>query len=401
MITSLKDDTYGGDTNNDGASTSPAPGDWGEIWLYGTGNLNLDHAIVRYGGGYLGWEHGTITAYITLYPSDGASVSISNSVIEHNLYDGVFLHDEDATTLSNLSITSSTIRNNNWNGVTTEGIGIGFAIIRGSSIYNSAGYGVYNGNISNGFDARYNYWGSDNGPAPYGQGDAINTYQEWDPICECVVTKPAVIFTPPLDSSGQIVGPPPAQTYGTPSTTTSISVADPVNVVFGNYTYQYTDLAFPTLGEGFTFLRTYNSASTDFGPLGLGWTHSYDIFATQPTTNTVVILREDGRKDMYTDAGGGNYLSPPGVYDTLRFVTDHFVLTRKDQAVYSLTRMAHWLAWPIILVTQRHFLIQVATWSHSPSPPVDRSLSLIQGTCLHRSAILLDAQSVLVTPIAC
>ncbi len=123
VITSLKDDTYGGDTNNDGASTSPAPGDWGEIWLYGTSNLNFAHAIIRYGGGNLSWEHGTIMAYLTSSPSDGVSVSISNSVIEHNTDDGVYLRDEDPTTLSNLSITNSTIRNNGRNGVGAQGVG--------------------------------------------------------------------------------------------------------------------------------------------------------------------------------------------------------------------------------------------------------------------------------------
>ncbi len=122
-FTSYKDDSVGGDSNEDGNTSSPAPGDWAEIWLYGTGNLNLDHAIVRYGGGSLSWEHGTIMAYLTSSPSDGVTASISNSVIEHNTDDGVYLRDEDATTLSNLSINSSVIRNNGRNGVSTQGVG--------------------------------------------------------------------------------------------------------------------------------------------------------------------------------------------------------------------------------------------------------------------------------------
>lgn len=53
-FTSLKDDTFGGDTNADGALSSPAPGDWGYV-SFGSGSTNssmqLQYLKVRYGGG--------------------------------------------------------------------------------------------------------------------------------------------------------------------------------------------------------------------------------------------------------------------------------------------------------------------------------------------------------------
>jgi hypothetical protein len=53
IMTSLKDDTAGGDTNGDGNSTSPSPGDWGHIAFFDSSvdaeNL-IEHADIRYGG---------------------------------------------------------------------------------------------------------------------------------------------------------------------------------------------------------------------------------------------------------------------------------------------------------------------------------------------------------------
>ena len=49
VITSIKDDEYGGDTNKDGGSTYPQPGDWEEIKNNG-GTINMSHVTALYGG---------------------------------------------------------------------------------------------------------------------------------------------------------------------------------------------------------------------------------------------------------------------------------------------------------------------------------------------------------------
>lgn len=51
VFTSLFDDTAGGDTNNDGAATMPAPGDWNLVYFSHVSSGNsMSHTQVRYGG---------------------------------------------------------------------------------------------------------------------------------------------------------------------------------------------------------------------------------------------------------------------------------------------------------------------------------------------------------------
>lgn len=74
IFTSLRDDSVGGDTNNDGNASSPAEEDWGTISHVGTAvAATYDHVLWRYGGNTdFGW--GPLVKV-----QDGAGVIIRNS----------------------------------------------------------------------------------------------------------------------------------------------------------------------------------------------------------------------------------------------------------------------------------------------------------------------------------
>ncbi len=75
VFTSFKDDTQGGDSNQDGSLTSPAPGDWRGILFHSTSTGSvLDHLLLRYHGASF---RSAITA-----EQPGFDGTLSNSVIE-------------------------------------------------------------------------------------------------------------------------------------------------------------------------------------------------------------------------------------------------------------------------------------------------------------------------------
>jgi len=69
VFTSFKDDSYGGDTNEDGTATTPAAGNWGSIQIFNSANT-LDYTLIQYGGGHL---------------NGGVYIADSSPTVEHNL----------------------------------------------------------------------------------------------------------------------------------------------------------------------------------------------------------------------------------------------------------------------------------------------------------------------------
>ncbi|MCK4311803.1 MAG: hypothetical protein KAW88_03600, partial [Candidatus Cloacimonetes bacterium] len=110
VFTSFQDDTFGGDTNNDGNSTSPAPGDWQGIHLNGNqfrdGIGEFDHCRIRYGG----YIFCNVDANVNFHQSD--SGHFTNSICEYSLQAGVKI-----------------------NGTSP--------VFRGSTFEDNTGYGVY------------------------------------------------------------------------------------------------------------------------------------------------------------------------------------------------------------------------------------------------------------------
>jgi len=114
----------------------------------------------------------------------------------------------------------------------------------------------------------------------------------------------------------------------------------------GVYTTSAEDLALPGRLLNLSFTRWYNSADTTPGPLGPGWTHSYNWKLTD-AGSFVVVRRGDGRRDKFTAIGGGAYTDPPNVYDKLVKNGDgSFTLTLTNQVQYEFVGPAQDSAYP-------------------------------------------------------
>jgi len=128
---------------------------------------------------------------------------------------------------------------------------------------------------------------------------------------------------------------PPSTFFGTPGTTANptASVAEPVNTATGDFFSSHTDLVVRGKGLVFDFARSYNSLDSYSGPLGSGWTHSYNILLSQDGAGNVTVKQGDGGSIGFAPSGGGNYTaSTRGVFDVLQKNGDgSFTLTRKSQ----------------------------------------------------------------------
>lgn len=94
-FTSLRDDSVGGDTNGDGASTAPTPGDWSYVGFKDSSNdvnSRIEYTTIRYAGEWRGNTYGAI--YI-----EGASPTIVNNTIEDSFASGVWYDANSAPTL--------------------------------------------------------------------------------------------------------------------------------------------------------------------------------------------------------------------------------------------------------------------------------------------------------------
>ena len=139
----MKDDSVGGDTNQDGSTTTPTGGDWQNIRLNTTGILNMNYSTIRYGGYNTNY-------YASVYLTGNANALIENSTIAYSKYMGIRAKNSTAGTITHLTIHNSLIENNTSHGIQAKlSDGNHIVEITNSSMNQNGGNG-FSGVVSDG-----------------------------------------------------------------------------------------------------------------------------------------------------------------------------------------------------------------------------------------------------------
>lgn len=166
VFTSYRDDFYGGDSNNDGSLTAPAPSDWSYVTIEGTAidpQVNFRNCVFRYGGS------GTTLGALRCVNS---SPTVDSTLFAYNHV-----------------------------GISVEGSSN--PVVHGCSIYGNTYYGINNTGAAFCVNAEGNWWGAASGPADAsatadlcalgtnaGTGDIVSNNVDYQPFATSGIQNP-------------------------------------------------------------------------------------------------------------------------------------------------------------------------------------------------------------------
>ncbi len=117
-----------------------------------------------------------------------------------------------------------------------------------------------------------------------------------------------------------------------------LTIIDPIQLGTGTYSYKYTDIKIPSLNGQLNFTRFYNSLNGDTpGPLGYGWSHTYNYFIENKQDTAWDIHYPDGHVSTFIPMNNSGQSFPvfSGTFDSLqKNINTSYSLFTKEKLQY-------------------------------------------------------------------
>jgi hypothetical protein len=263
-FTSLTDD-FGGDTNADGTSTTPQPGDSGYIEFDAGAKGSINNAVILYGGS-------TYPSYSDLYQT-GGDLTLDNVSVGSSTNYGIY------STGGTTTIELSNFLNNPYGIFMNAGsMSVASSVFQSTS---SAYYGIFNNSgVTSTAMAQGNYWNSFSGPYNPNSNPAgtvteqVSDYVNFNPwvnnngtrnhfLEKCSVATSTYVVCSSVKTSSTLIY------YASTTISTALNAAVNSWQAAGPITIASTTAASST---GYLKISDVDSSSSDYGWVGI-WDH--------------------------------------------------------------------------------------------------------------------------------
>lgn len=336
IFTSITDPEYGGDGSEERW--------WGFAVLH-TGEMNADHVEMRYGG--LGVAQNKLNLTNSkIYQCGGFSLGFGDNLEEnHDLETSVNIENNTfyspsnphcgaiyvgTYTHSSINIENNIFNNTGFSCIYVDHFDTGNLLIRNNEFSNTT-YGVYNWEPYNNIDARYNYWGSDNGPSTDNNNTNANSMKMATANASSYLSGSKVTSGVLYNPYNQAAAPSSDKT-NPPNPPSGTIHADPVDTTTGSHII-HLDALGVNGAQDLALELSYTSSELTMGTLGKGWSHNYEVRLETQEDGSILVYWTPSKFTKFTPTALGS-----NTYTTDSFSEQNEKITQNVDGTYLLNK---------------------------------------------------------------